>query len=154
MQQSSARGILIVCALQFLLIGVSAAPLASGLNPLGNFERMDTALEDELKIVEDDSILSVIYQLHSEVTSVDRNAMEQFGADLLGSAPLIDGGLIEASAADIRKISNWERVEYLELNRELEFFYLPAEFGGEPNPGAGIMMHETTHVVNATTSWH
>ena len=154
MQQSSARGILIVCALQFLLIGVSAAPLASGLNPLGNFERMDTALEDELKIVEDDSILSVIYQLHSEVTSVDRNAMEQFGAELLGSAPLIDGGLIEASAADIRKISNWERVEYLELNRELEFFYLPAEFGGEPNPDAGIMMHETTHVVNATTSWH
>ena len=154
MQQSSARGILIVCALQFLLIGVSAAPFTSGLNPLGDFERMDAALEEELILVDDESILSVIYQLHSEVTSDDRRELEAFGAELLGTAPLIDGGLIEASAKDVRRISNWERVEYLELNRELEFFYLPAEFGGDPNPDAGILMHETTHVVNATTSWH
>ncbi len=63
MQQSSARGILIVCALQFLLIGVSAAPLTTGLNPLGNYERMDAALEEELKNGDDESSLSVIYQI-------------------------------------------------------------------------------------------
>jgi subtilisin family serine protease len=40
------------------------------------------------------------------------------------------------------------------LNRELEFFYLPTEFGGDPTDELGILMHETTHVVNATTSWH
>ena len=73
MQQSSARGILIVCALQFLLIGVSAAPFASGLNPLGDFERMDAALADELILVDYESILSVIYQRQSEVTSEYRN---------------------------------------------------------------------------------
>tara|TARA_B110000444_G_scaffold60463_1_gene56416 strand:- start:59581 stop:62109 length:2529 start_codon:yes stop_codon:yes gene_type:complete len=154
MQQSSARSILIVCALQFLLVGVSAAPLASGLNPLGDFERMDASLEDELSLVDDVTLLSVIFQLQSAVTADDRLEFDNFDAELLGDAPLIDGGLIEASALNIRKISMWERVEYLELNRELEFFYLPAEFGGEPNPDVGALMHETTHVVNATTSWH
>ena len=43
------------------------------------------------------------------------------------------------------------RVEYLELDKPLEFFYLPSEWGGQPDPG--IMMHETTHVVRATDTW-
>ena len=59
---------------------------------------------------------------------------------------LVDGGLIEAKAEDVRRISNWDRIEYLELDKELDFFYLPPEWGGDPtDPSA--MMHETTHVV-------
>ena len=44
MNHSSARGVLLVCVLQLLLLGVSAAPLTDSLNPLGDFERMDAAL--------------------------------------------------------------------------------------------------------------
>ncbi|MCH1422564.1 MAG: S8 family serine peptidase [Candidatus Poseidoniaceae archaeon] len=153
MHNRSARSLLVVCTLQLLLIGVSAAPLADGLNPLGDFERMDAALENELNSVDDQAVLSVIFQLNSEVLPEDLLHFEELGAEILGDAPLIDGGLLEATSLAIRTISQWERVEYLELNRELEFFYLPAEFGGEPTD-PGIMMHETTHVVNATTSWH
>ena len=134
------------------MVGASAAPLMSSMNPAGDFERMDDALEEALDTSPFDATLSVVYQLNSKVTSEDRKWLENHGAELLGEAPLVDGGLLEASATDIRVISEWSRIEYLELNRELEFFYLPSEWGGEPLPG--VMMHETTHVVNATTSWH
>ena len=98
----SARSLLVVCTLQLLLIGVSAAPLADSLNPLGDFERMDASLEHELSIVSDDETLSVIFQLNSPVDSSDRNDLTDFGAEILGDAPLIDGGLIEATASQIR----------------------------------------------------
>ena len=56
---------------------------------------------------------------------------EKYGAEIIGDAPLIDGGLILVSESSTRAISNLERIEYLELNRELEFFYLPQN--GEEN---------------------
>lgn len=61
MHLRSARSLLVVCALQLLLIGVSAAPLADTLNPIGDFERMDAALEHELNTVADETTLSVIF---------------------------------------------------------------------------------------------
>lgn len=152
MRSSSARAVLIVLSLQLLMVGASAAPLMSSMNTAGDFDRMDAALEDALASSSFDEQLSVIFQLNSAVTEEDRTWLENHGAEILGDAPLIDGGLIDVSATDVRGISEWSRTEYLELNRELEFFYLPSEWGGDPAPG--IMMHETTHVVNATTSWH
>ena len=138
--------------LQLLMIGAIAAPLADQVNPMGDYDKMNHDLQHELYESNVDTVLPVIFQLNSPVTDSDINQLEQFGATVLGDAPLVDGGLIEAKAEDVRRISNWDRVEYLELDKELDFFYLPPEWGGDPtDPSA--MMHETTHVVKATDTW-
>ena len=54
------------------MVGASAAPLMSSMNPAGDFERMDEALEEALETSPFDATLSVVYQLNSEVTSEDR----------------------------------------------------------------------------------
>ena len=86
MGHGSARCLILVCVLQLLLLGVSAAPLTSSLNPLGDFERMDSALEDELNSVSDDTVLSVIFQLNSKVTPSDIEHFESLGC-LLYTSP-------------------------------------------------------------------
>ena len=140
-------------AIQMLMIGATAAPLADGVNPMGDYEKMDKSLRDSLSSSSEDEIVPVIFQLNSEVTAEDLESLENLGATVLGEAPLVDGGLIEATIRDIRLISTWDRIEYLELDRVLDFFYLPSEWGGEPSSDVGIMMHETTHVVKATDTW-
>ena len=138
--------------MQILMLGATAAPVFDGINPMGNYEKMNTDLKEILDSSEEDLVIPVIFQLHSPVSESDKQQFEAFHAEVLGDAPLVDGGLIEAKIEDIRKISNWERVEYLELDKELDFLYLPPDWGGTPNPG--IMMHETTHVVKATDTWN
>ncbi|MEC7229341.1 MAG: hypothetical protein VXV95_04745, partial [Candidatus Thermoplasmatota archaeon] len=145
------RNVVIFAALllQLLMVGATAAPLADEVNPMGNYEKMNFDLQQELYESDYDTVLPVIFQLNSPVSDADLNQLQEYGATILGDAPLVDGGLIEAKAEDIRQISNWDRVEYLELDKILDFFYLPPEWGGDPtDPSA--MMHETTHVVKAT----
>lgn len=137
--------------LQLLMVGAAASPLADGINPLGDASKMNNDLVERLAEADDATTLPVIFQLHSPVTQSDETYMKDLGLEVLGHAALIDGGLVEGAAIDVRRLSSWERVEYLELDKPLEFFYLPSEWGGQPNPG--IMMHETTHVVRATDAW-
>ena len=135
-----------------LMFGAIASPLADSVNSIGDANKMNQDLVAEISLSNEDEILPVIYQLNSPVTDTDRAYFESLGATILGDAPLVDGGLIEASVSTIRKISTWDRVEYLELDKPLDFFYLPQEWGGtQTDPG--IMMHETTHVVRATDAW-
>jgi len=94
----------------------------------------------------------VIYQLVSPVTAHDRSYMDSLGLNHLGDAPLVDGGLVEGTSQAVRHLSSWDRVAYLELDKPLDFFYLPSEWGGDPF-NVGIMMHETTHIVGATDAW-
>ena len=144
--------ILVSLLLQLLMVGATAAPLADQVNPIGDYEKMNFDLQQELYDASAETVLPVIFQLNSPVTDSDLVQFEEFGANVIGDAPLVDGGLIEAKAEDVRRISNWDRVEYLELDKELDFFYLPPEWGGDPtDPSA--MMHETTHVVKATDTW-
>ena len=138
--------------LQMLMFGAIASPLAGSVNSMGDASKMNQDLVTEISVSNEDEILPVIYQLNSPVTDGDRAYFEALGATILGDAPLVDGGLIEASVSTIRKISTWDRVEYLELDKPLEFFYLPHEWGGDPTQ-PGTMMHETTHVVRATDAW-
>ena len=144
--------ILTAIMLQMLMFGAIASPLADSVNSIGDANKMNQDLVAEISASNEDEILPVIYQLNSQVTDSDRAYFESLGATILGDAPLVDGGLIEASVSTIRKISTWDRVEYLELDKPLDFFYLPQEWGGtQTDPG--IMMHETTHVVRATDAW-
>ena len=116
---SNNRNVVIFASLllQLLMVGATAAPLADQVNPMGDYDKMNYDLQQELYDSEYDTVLPVIFQLNSPVTDADLNQLEEFGATILGDAPLIDGGLIEAKAEDIRQISNWDRVEYLDLTR-------------------------------------
>ena len=127
--------------LQLLMVGATAAPLADQVNPMGNYDKMNHDLQQELYESEYDTVLPVIFQLNSPVSEADLKQLEDFGATILGDAPLIDGGLIEAKAEDIRQISNWDRVEYLELDKILDFFYLPPEWGGDPTDPSLSLIH-------------
>ena len=150
---ATTRRAMVLCALvlQLLMVGATASPLADSTNPLGDATKMNADLVERLDEVEDTTILPVIFQLHSPITPHDEAYMADLGLALMGEAPLLDAGLVEGKAIDLRRMSTWDRVEYLELDKPLEFFYLPSEWGGQPDPG--IMMHETTHVVRATDTW-
>ena len=148
------KKIQLVFFLQLMFLLSLTTPLVQGTNPYGNLDKMDDALESALQNSGNvESSFEVIFQLNSPVTYDDINFMRNAGATYLDDAKLIDGGLIDASSDVIRQLSTWDRVEYLELNRELDFFYLPSEWGGDPTDPS-IMMHETTHVVRATDAWH
>lgn len=152
---ASSRRYIISSALfiQLLMLSAVASPLADGVNPLGDFTKMNDDLLEELENNDNSKVIPVIFQLKSPMTDVDENNLAHLGLELLGKAPLVDGGLVEGTIGEVRELSNWDRIEYLELDKPLEFFYLPSEWGGEPTTDAGIMMHETTHVVTATDSW-
>ena len=152
---ASSRRYIISSALfiQLLMLSAVASPLADGVNPLGDFTKMNDDLLEELENNDNSKLIPVIFQLNSPMTDSDETQLEDLGFELLGRAPLVDGGLVEGTIGEVRELSNWDRIEYLELDKPLEFFYLPSEFGGEPTTDAGIMMHETTHVVTATDSW-
>ena len=98
--------------LQLLMVGATASPLADSTNPLGDASKMNADLIERLDEVEDRAVLPVIFQLHSPVTDHDEAFMAQLGLELLGHAPLVDGGLVEGAAIDVRRLSTWDRVEY------------------------------------------
>ena len=139
--------------IQLLMVSAVASPLTNGLNPLGDYTKMNADLQEEIDSSEDSKIIPVIFQLQSPMTSDDKVNLKELGFELLGTIPLLDGGLVEGTAQDVRHLSNWDRIEYLELDKPLEFFYLPPEWGGQEEHSPGIMMHETTHIVTATDSW-
>lgn len=148
------KKIRLVFFLQLMFLLSLSTPLVQGTNPYGDVTKMDAALESVLISADDDEqTFEVIFQLQTAVTNEDIHFLDAAGAIHLHEAKLINGGLLEATPDIIRQLSTWDRVKYLELNRELEFFYLPPEWGGDPTDPS-VMMHETTHVVRATDTWH
>ena len=144
--------LLAAVVLQLLMVGATASPLAEGVNPLGDESRMNTDLVERLASSNDNEVHPVIYQLTSPVTAHDLTYMDGLGLSHLGDAPLVNGGLVEGTSQAVRHLSSWDRVAYLELDKPVDFFYLPSEWGGDPF-NAGIMMHETTHIIGATDAW-
>ena len=62
---------------------------------------------------------------------------------------LLNGGLANMDAKQIAHLSHHPNIRFLELDRPLETFYLDEPIRTPDH----IMMHETTHVTNATTAW-
>ena len=62
------------------MIGATAAPLADGLNPMGDYTKMDKALRDSLSSSSEDDIVPVIFQLNSEVLDEDSTSEGFFSA--------------------------------------------------------------------------
>ena len=154
MGKAQRKKIRLVFFLQLLFLVSLSTPMVQGTNPYGDLSKMDAALESALMSSDDhDHSFEVIFQLQTTVTQEDLKFLEATGAIHLHEAKRINGGLLEATPDVIRQLSTWDRVKYLELNRELEFFYLPPEWGGDPTDPS-LMMHETTHVVRATDTWH
>ena len=136
-----------------LLFLMAMSPLASGSQTMGDMDRMDAALEEALWAADVNDKLPVILQYNSPVTEDDRKMLARLGATVEGEAPLLHGLLVEASPIAIRHISTLDRIHYSELDRPLEFFFLPTEWGGAPSGEVGALMHETVHVVDATDAW-
>ena len=44
-------------AIQMLMIGATAAPLVDGLNPMGDYEKMDKSLRDSLSSSSEDEVI-------------------------------------------------------------------------------------------------
>tara|TARA_B100000900_G_scaffold344405_1_gene308486 strand:+ start:2389 stop:4965 length:2577 start_codon:yes stop_codon:yes gene_type:complete len=137
-----------------LMILMAMSPLASGSQTMGDAERMDAALEEALWSADVNDRLPVILQFISPVNDDDRTRLARLGATVEGEAPLVDGLLVEATPQAIRQITTLDRLHYAELDRPLEFFYLPTSWGGAPTGDVGALMHETVHVVDATDAWH
>ena len=55
--------ILSALALQLLMVGAAASPLADDINPMGDATKMDSALVERLDEVSDVERLPVIFQL-------------------------------------------------------------------------------------------
>ena len=104
--------ILAAMFIQLLMLTAVASPLADGVNPLGDFTKMNDDLIEQLETSEESKIVPVIFQLNSPMTESDENRLTELGFDLIGRAPLVDGGLVEGTISDVRHLSNWDRIEY------------------------------------------
>ena len=68
---SNNRNVVIFAALllQLLMVGATAAPLADQVNPMGDYDKMNYDLQQELYESEYDTVLPVIFQLNSPAVS-------------------------------------------------------------------------------------
>ena len=54
------------------MVSAVASPLTNGLNPLGDYTKMNADLQAEIDSSEDSKIIPVIFQLQSPMTSDDK----------------------------------------------------------------------------------
>ena len=148
MKQSKIFIALMLCLL--FVFGSTLSAVSGITNPQGDLTKLDSHLLNAFE--RENQNYEVIFQFYPEY-DFDKDEVEIGTISIIGDAPLINGGLVQGDEQSLRTLSNHPQIKFLELNRELEFFYLPSEFGGIPSTETGVMMHETTHVVNATTTW-
>ena len=147
MTRQRARSALLLTALMILL---SATSLASATDLPARPELMDIhLLQAVTEATGTDAEIPVIIQFDHPMNQRDRNRIERIGTTVSVDAPLIDGGLIRCTSRQVIELSNLAGVRFMELDRPIETF----AFTDMPMTEDGIMIQETTHVVNATTAW-
>ena len=97
MARGLTKAILLAVLMNLLMLGVSASPTTGSMNPLGDFEKMDASLEEYIASDDSNTDIEVIFQLNSPITKDDVAMFEKYDAEIIGDAPLIDGGLILVS---------------------------------------------------------
>jgi len=140
------RGQLAILILALFVSSTSSAGLINDINPSGNYEKMDSEL---IQILGTNSSLEVIAQFTTPMDESKRDRINEIGLEILGEMDVLHGGLFKGTPDQVRLLSEMSDIFFIELNRQLEHFYLP---GDPTNPSA--MMHETVHVVNSSLSWH
>jgi len=146
MAETGIRSSLALALLMMLMS--SSGTVGSDLVETPNRNRMDSHLLDaiESQIPED---IPIIIQFSSPPTQLQRMLLEASGAPIEVEAPLINGGLIRCTTHQASEVSNIDGIRWMELDRPLETFALTEA----PITPDHIMMHETTHTINATTAW-
>ena len=82
---ASSRRYIISSALfiQLLMLSAVASPLADGVNPLGDFTKMNDDLLEELENNDNSKLIPVIFQLNSPMTYTDEIHLAELGFELL-----------------------------------------------------------------------
>ena len=123
------------------LVGATMTP------PL-NESVTDSALIDALDS-NDDTTFPVIIQFSIEMNSEIRAFLISKGISFEHESELLNGGLAQMNSKQIAHLSHHTHIRFLELDRPLQTFYLDEPIRTPDH----IMMHETTHVTNATSAW-
>ena len=123
------------------LVGATMTP------PL-NESVIDSALIDSLDS-NDDTTFPVIIQFSIEINSEISAFLIGKGISFEHESELLNGGLAQMNSKQIAHLSHHSQIRFLELDRPLQTFYLDEPIRTPDH----IMMHETTHVTNATSAW-
>jgi subtilisin family serine protease len=135
---------MLILALFLLVPHVGA--ISTDLNPRGNQQILDDAVIHAMK---DHREIEVIVQFTTPFDTLKHQRVNEIGLEIKGEMSVLHGGLLTGSPDQIRLLSEMNDVFFIELNREIEHYYLP----GDPMDPS-LKMHETVHVVNSSQSWH
>ncbi len=146
MDSPSRRSSLMLVALMTMMVFTHSA--GATITPDANDLVIDSAL---ILAMDSDSKKDhpVIIQFSVEVDSQIQAFLVGIGVSFEHQSDLLNGGLARMSSKQIAHLSHHPEIRFLELDRPLQTFYLDEPIRTPDH----IMMHETTHVTNATTAW-
>ncbi|MBA45467.1 MAG: hypothetical protein CMB31_02630 [Euryarchaeota archaeon] len=146
MDSPSRRSSLMLVALMTMMVFTHSA--GATITPDANDSVIDSAL---ILAMDSDPKKEhpVIIQFSVEVDSQIRAFLIGIGVSFEHQSDLLNGGLAQMNSNQIAHLSHHPEIRFLELDRPLQTFYLDEPIRTPDH----IMMHETTHVTNATTAW-
>ena len=146
METTGRRSSIMLVLLMVLMVFSHSA--GATINPEINHSVIDSALIDSINS-DHNKVHPVIVQFSEEIDSHIRAFLITIDVAFEDESQLLNGGLANMDAKQIAHLSHHPSIRFLELDRPLETFYLEEPIRTPEH----IMMHETTHVTNATTAW-
>lgn len=157
-QERSGFRVIGTVLLTLMVATISLTGSAGGQADVPDLRKLSTELELAWLDAASDDELRVVYQLHAPLDAQVEDELDRLGASLSRPIEAINGGVMHLEAGDLVAIAAHPAVRYLELDLLLESFVegvRPITFveGNGFIEGEGIMMHNTTHVIQATEAW-